>query len=223
MRSDIIKILSDWNPWWEHGKVPENLCGVKREKSDEIIHLESMKEIKIITGVRRSGKSTLLYHVIDNLLKKGVAPKDILLINFEDAGIAHYTLDEIHERYMSELNPTYSLHIFIDEVQKKEGWERWIRKKYDLRQAAGFFVSGSSSALLKKEYSTLLTGRNLSLEIFPLDFNEYLQFSGMKIENLKTITLETQSKISFNLKKYIEFGGFPEVFFNDESNKRRLL
>lgn len=223
MKRDIVRILADWNIWWEKKEVPEALLGREREKSKELIDLLRLREIKIVTGVRRSGKSTLLYQVIDRLLKKGVQPKNILLVNFEDAALAHYSLEEIYEAYLSELNPELGNYIFIDEAQRKMEWEKWIRKKYDLKHATNFFVSGSSSALLKKEYSALLTGRNITLEIFPLSFNEFLEFSGVAVSSTEIITTETKSKVLFSLKKYVEWGGFPEVFFTDETYKRRLL
>jgi predicted AAA+ superfamily ATPase len=223
MKRDIIKILADWNIWWERKKVPVELLGKERDKSKDLIDLLKLREIKIVTGVRRSGKSTLLYQVIDSLLKTGIPPKNILLINFEDAGLAHYSLDEIYESYLSELNPELDNYIFIDEAQRKKDWEKWIRKKYDLRHAANFFVSGSSSGLLKKEYSSLLTGRNVSMDVFPVSYHEFLDFSGIAIKNTEIITTETKSKVLFHLKKYLEFGGFPEVFFIDENYKRRLL
>ncbi len=223
MKRDIMRILADWNIWWEKKEVPKTFLGREREKSKDLIDLLRAKEIKIVTGVRRSGKSTLLYQVIEHLLKKGISPKNILLINLEDAALAHYSLEEIYEAYLSELNPALGNFIFIDEAQRKKDWEKWIRKKYDLRHAANFFVSGSSSALLKKEYSTLLTGRNITLEIFPMNFKEFLDFSGVTVASTEIITTDTKSKVLFFLKRYMEYGGFPEVFFADETYKRRLL
>jgi len=223
MKQDIMRILADWNVWWEKNEVPLNLLGQKRGISNELIDLMELKEIKIITGVRRSGKSTILYQIIEHLLNTGVPSKNILLLNFEDAALAHYSPEEIYESYLSELNPAFDNFVFIDEVQRKEGWENWIRKKYDLKHAANFFVTGSSASLLKKEYATLLTGRNISEEIFPLSFREFLDFSGIRVDNTEIISTETRSKVLFSLKKYLEWGGFPEVFFTNENYKRRLL
>ena len=223
MKRDIMRILADWNVWWEKNEVPLNLLGHKRGISNELIDLMELKEIKIITGVRRSGKSTILYQIIEHLLNAGVPSKNILLLNFEDAALAHYSPEEIYESYLSELNPAFDNFVFIDEVQRKEGWENWIRKKYDLKHATNFVVTGSSASLLKKEYATLLTGRNISEEIFPLSFREFLDFSGIHVGNTEIISTETRSKVLFSLKKYLEWGGFPEVFFTNENYKRRLL
>lgn len=223
MKQDIMRILADWNVWWEKNEVPLNLLGQKRGISDGFIDLMQLKEIKIVTGVRRSGKSTILYQIIEHLINTGVPPKNILLLNFEDAALAHYSPQEIYESYLSELNPAFDNFIFIDEAQRKEGWENWIRKMYDLKHAANFFVTGSSASLLKKEYSTLLTGRNISEEVFPMNFGDFLNFSGVHVDNTETISTETRSKVLFNLKKYLEWGGFPEVFFTNDNYKRRIL
>lgn len=223
MKQDIMHILADWNLWWGTSEVPEILLGRGRGKSEELIDLMGLREIKIVTGVRRSGKTTLLYQVIDHLLKSGVSPENILLINFEDAALAHYAPDEIYESYLSLLNPTLGNFVFIDEAQRKPGWEHWIRKMYDLKHAVNFFVSGSSADLLKKEYSTLLTGRNISMDVFPMSFREFLDFSDVRVKSVEIVGTETRSKVLFSLKKYLEWGGFPEVFFVDEKYKRRLL
>jgi len=223
MKRDIMHILADWNLWWGTGEVPEILLGRERGKSEELINLMGLREIKIVTGVRRSGKTTLLYQVIDHLLKSGVSPENILLINFEDAALAHYAPDEIYESYLALLSPTLGNFVFIDEAQRKPGWEHWIRKMYDLKHAANFFVSGSSADLLKKEHSTLLTGRNISMDVFPMSFREFLDFSDVRVKSTEIVGTETRSKVLFSLKKYLEWGGFPEVFFVDEKYKRRLL
>ena len=86
-----MRILADWNVWWEKNEVPLNLLGQKRGISNELIDLMELKEIKIITDVRRSGKSTILYQIIEHLLNTGVPSKNILLLNFEDAALAHYS------------------------------------------------------------------------------------------------------------------------------------
>ena len=101
MKQDIMRILADWNVWWEKNEVPLNLLGQKRGISNELIGLTELKEIKIITGVRRSGKSTILYQIIEHLLNTGVPSKNILLLNFEDAALAHYSPEEIYESYLS--------------------------------------------------------------------------------------------------------------------------
>ncbi len=223
---DIGK-LNEWNSWWENVEAIEGLKGFPRPRYESMVASVGIREVTVITGVRRSGKSTLMYQMIGNLLRKGINPKQILFVNFEDKKLANDSLDDIYESYRQSVNSDEKAYVFLDEVHKREGWESWIRKKYDLRTNDKFVVSGSCSYLLKKEYSTLLTGRNITFEVFPLSFEEFLLFRNIKIDktNLKAgiILDKTKRAILRQLSEYIGHGGFPEIFFKPESFKIKLL
>ena len=223
----IIEKLSEWNPWWENPQPIEELRGRNRPAYAHLVNSINIKEITIITGVRRSGKSTLMYQMIDNLLKNGLNPKQILFVNLEDKKLISDSLDDIYSSYKESINLDKKSYIFIDEIHKKEGWESWIRKKYDLKSEETFIISGSCSYLLKKEYSTLLTGRNLTFEVFPLSFEEFLLFNNIIVnkDNLKKgIMLEKTKFIILNyLQEYLTLGGFPEVVFKQKEYKIKLL
>src|SRR3989344_441156 len=171
-----LEKLKEWNPWWENGELIKEFSGKDRPSYDELIKSIEIKEVTIITGIRRSGKSTLMYQMIQNLLNKSISPKQILLVNFEDNKLNEDSIEDIYSAYRENLNQDKKAFIFFDEIHKKNEWESWIRKKYDLKTNDKFIISGSSSYLLKKEYSTLLTGRNITFEIFPLNFKEFLLF-----------------------------------------------
>ncbi len=219
--------LVEWNPWWEDAELVRNLEGLPRPGYKELIYSVEIREITIITGVRRSGKSTLMYQIIGNLLREGVDPKQILFVNLEDKKLIKDSLDDIYAAYRSGLNPDKKAYVFLDEVHKKEGWEAWIRKKYDLKTDNKFVISGSSSYLLKKDYSTLLTGRNITFEVFPLSFKEFLLFKNLVIgeDNLKEgiIVEETRLRIMNYFREYVNIGGFPEISLKQEEYKERLL
>ncbi|MBS3137884.1 ATP-binding protein [Candidatus Woesearchaeota archaeon] len=222
-----LKKLVEWNPWWEDIASLEKLKGIERESYKEIVKSIAIKEITVILGVRRSGKSTLMYQMIHHLLKKGINAKQILFINLEDIALAKDTLDEIYLCYRENLNQEHKAYIFLDEIQRKEHWESWLRKKYDLKTDDKFVISGSCSYLLRKEYATLLTGRNLTFEIYPLSFKEFLIFKDVYIEqeNIKKeiITEKTRTTIINMLKEYIEQGGFPEIVLKEEQYKSKIL
>lgn len=217
----MIEILKEWNPWWENKELIKELEGKHRPLYEDLIDSVNIKEITIIVGVRRSGKSTLMYQIIDNLLEK-IEPEQILFVNLEDKKLTQLSLEDIYNSYRENLNPDKKAYIFLDEIHRKKDWESWIRKKYDLNTNDKFVISGSCSYLLKKEYSTLLTGRNLTFEVFPLSFKEYLLFNNINIS--KNIVLDRTKNVIFNnLKKYLNFGGFPEIFFKSEKYKIKVL
>ena len=219
--------LNEWNSWWENKESLKELSGEHRPVYDSLINSIEIREITILTGVRRAGKSTLMYQMIKKLLDQGIDPKQILFVNFDDKKLYKDALEDIYSSYRESINPDKKAYVFFDEIHKKDGWESWIRKKYDLKSNDKFVISGSCSYLLKKEYATLLTGRNLTFEVFPLSFEEYLLFQNIEINktNLyKGIMLEkTKVKVVGNLKKYLEIGGFPEIFFKEESFKLKVL
>jgi len=222
-----IEKLIEWNPWWENKELLEELKGKPRPEYNMLVNSVEIKEITIITGIRRSGKSTLMYQMIDNLLKKGVEAKQILFVNLEDRKLTKDSLDDIYQSYREDINLDKKAYIFLDEIHRKEEWESWIRKKYDLKTKDKFVISGSCSYLLKKEYSTLLTGRNLTFEVFPLNFKEFLMFKGINLNQRdleKGIVLEkTKLNILKKFKEYLNIGGFPAVFFEKEEYKIKLL
>ena len=193
-----ISKLNEWNPWWENKALIGDLKGKYRPKYDTLIESIKIKEVTIITGIRRSGKSTLMYQMISNLLDKGIDSSQILFVNLEDKKLINDALEDIYLAYRETINLDKKAYIFFDEVHKKEGWESWIRKKYDLKTNNKFVISGSCSYLLKKEYSTLLTGRNLTFEVFPLSFEEFLFFKGIDInkDNIKKGIVLEKTKLS---------------------------
>lgn len=222
-----IAKLVEWNPWWESKEVAEELKAKPRPQYKQLLESVKIKEVTIITGVRRSGKSTLMYQMIDNLLKEGTNPNQIIFANLEDKKLIKDSLQDIYESYRQNINPDKKAFVFLDEIHRKKGWEAWIRKKYDLKTQDKFVISGSCSYLLKKEYSTLLTGRNLTFEVMPLSFEEFLLFNNINIDkrNLKKGVLleKTRLQVLKKLEEYLALGGFPEVVFKQKNFKTKLL
>lgn len=219
--------LIEWNPWWETKKVPEELKAKPRPKYEQLVTSIEIKEITIITGVRRSGKSTLMYQMIDSLLNEGIEPAQILFVNLEDKKLVKDSLQDIYSSYRQNINLDKKAYVFLDEIHKKDGWEAWIRKKYDLKTKDKFVISGSCSYLLKREYSTLLTGRNVTFEVMPLSFEEFLLFNTITIDksNLKKGLLLEKTKLQIlkSLDEYLLLGGFPEVVLKQKNFKMKLL
>jgi len=124
--------------------------------------------------------------------------------------------------YMEEIRPLRKPIVFLDEVTKIPRWEKWVRTMHELNKAK-ILISGSTSQLTKGELATLLTGRHIDIIVFPLSFNEFLQFKNIQIKN-KLEALAKESEIKALLREYIRFGGFPEVVLTkDEEVKRTIL
>ncbi len=218
----MIEALAEWNEWWKSGEVDAELLGQKRALSREADDFFSFREIKTVTGLRRSGKSTLLYQFIDNLLKeKMVDRKRILLVNFEDPVLAGATLGEIFDAYQTHINPDKLPYIFLDEVHRCREWALFLRKLYDLKKIEQAFITDSSSRFVRAEYASVLTGREISFTMFPLSLSEYLEWN-----DTKTVPPYSQSdvnRIKHHLNTYLRWGGMPEVALKTSETHKKIL
>jgi len=185
----------------------------------------SVKKAIVLIGVRRCGKTWLLYQLIHQLLATGVKKEHIIYINFEDdrldsMSLAH--LQEIFDAYY-ELYPQYlhdKLYLFFDEIQEVNGWEKFIRRLLD-QEPFQIFITGSSAKMLSKEIATSLRGRTLTREIYPFSFVEYLQAKEVKTKI--ALSAKQQAIQQALCLQYIERGGFPETLNAQPSLHRELL
>lgn len=219
-KNEILKILNDWNYW----KKEPNFISRNTYKN-KIENLRNTKEIICLTGIRRSGKSTLLLQEISSLKKKKIKPEQILFINFEDPRLIELLDDKgleiIFKAYKELIYNKGEIFLFLDEIQNVKNWEQWVRTKYELKEA-NIYITGSSSKLLSKEIATSLSGRTIQIEVFPLSFKEFLFFKNINIKTkLEIINSETTIKKYFN--EYLIEGGFPKIVNLDSENKKELL
>jgi len=219
-KSEIIEILSEWNFWKDTKET-----GIPRPGyCDEILDRLGLNKIVSVVGVRRSGKSTILKQVIGRLVGK-TRKEDTLLVNLEERRWLRLDLNflnRVYESYKEIIKPTNKPYIFLDEIQKLDEWERFVRSLNEKKEA-NVVITGSSSKLMSKELSSLLTGRTLDIEIFPLSFREYLGFRGINTQTEKD-TLFSASEIKSHFREYLEFGGFPEIVLTkDAAYKHEIL
>ena len=190
-KSEIIEILNEWNYW--DRELPST---VRRDFYDtKISKFMTKDEVVVIKGVRRSGKSTLMINQIRKLHNEGIPRNEILFVNLEDPRfINHLSLELfelIKETYLEYLNPKGKPYIFLDEVQNINNWEKWVNKEVELKQSF-VTITGSNSSLLSSEIASVLTGRYISVDVYPLSFAEYLLFH--KIEVVSNIYLNNSKK-----------------------------
>ena len=215
------------NPWWLTGKLPEVLLGIQRlEYLEKIsLNLESRKILAIL-GIRRSGKSTLIYQSINQLLEAGVDPKKIFYLTADDLKEPsrehlEHAFDFYQQQNMVSIKDTKT-YVFIDEIQNINEWQLLLKNFYDLKYASKFVVSGSSSSLIYRDSSESLVGRISFLDVYPLTFREFLQFNNIEVtkpaldfnsmkETNYQLSLRENEILGF-LSQYLTVGGFPEWF-----------
>ncbi len=180
MTEDLLTIL---DPWWKQGKVSSELAApYKRKVFSKIKELLKTRQIVVISGLRRVGKSTLMYQMVEDLINSGVNPENVLYFSFDEK--TERPLDVL-DKY-SELTKVdwkkEKCFIFFDEVQKTEEWSNKIKIIYDSFPNLKMIVSGSSSFQLEKEAKINLAGRHFVVYVEPLSFTEYLELKGSEID-----------------------------------------
>jgi len=208
---------------FEEFAIPE---GVQRKLELPKLPKQVRKAITFI-GMRRSGKTWILYQHIQKLLKDGISRKKILYINFEDERLSNLQADDLQsllDAYF-ELHPdcvnSDRLYFHLDEIQAVVGWEKFVRRLLDSRQF-DLFISGSSAKMLSREIATELRGRSLTREVFPLSFAEYLQYHEIAVD-LHRVSSKSRAVLLHHLNVYLRKGGFPETLGASDWLHREII
>ncbi len=200
-------LLYQYNPWWEEALNNE---GIKpREKYlEELRGYLDFRQIVVLTGLRRVGKTTLMKLIIKELINSGVAPKRILYVSLDDYLLHKHNISEIINEFrkLHKIKVEEKIYLFLDEVTYKENFHIQLKNLYDLQNTKIYTASSSASMLRDKKAS--LTGRAISLEIKPLDLDEYLAFKDIKLKKR-----DNQLYRSYFLE-YCKNGGLPENALN---------
>ena len=220
-KTEIIEILNDWNYW----NRPLPVTRSRPVYDNRLATLVKMGEVTVIKGIRRSGKSTLMINLIKQLLGQGVDKASILFVNLEDPRFINHLdvalLEKIKETYLEYLNPQEEIYIFLDEVQNIPDWEKWVNKEYELR-LSHLCISGSNSSLLSSEIGTALSGRYVSVDVYPLSFKEYVAFQDIDISG-RLDMVKHKIVLSRIFERYLKEGGFPKLAEYDDAQKKELL
>ena len=178
----------------------EQLLIPRKEYLQQLIAWREKRLIKVITGVRRCGKSTLFSLFIRHLKEQGVQDRQIISINLENIEYEHLLDYHALYRHIKELLQTdVNTYVFIDEIQQCEGFEKAVDSLF-LKDNVDLYITGSNAYMLSGELATLLSGRYVEIQMLPLSFSEYLDFTHDGIDNLNS---------SFN--RYLKHGAFPYV------------
>lgn len=226
--------LKNINYWWTKGSVKDTDHGVIRRKYIERIEERTeLERIICISGVRRSGKSTLVYQYIRRLLEKKVEPKRIVLVKVDLCLRDMEDLRDIISVYkeLTGIDPkTERIYFFFDEVHYMKDWQVQVKEFIDMKYESRSFVLGSSVTMMFKDASESLAGRISFIHVDPLSFGEYLLFSGFELPDEETLDgmykalIDKKDLVLHHLGNYIQTGGFPEWFkIKDIDRWRRVL
>jgi predicted AAA+ superfamily ATPase len=212
MKEIFKNIFEDF---WSYG-LPEVL------QRELVIPLETARVV-LLTGVRRCGKTFLLYEGIRQLLKQGIERKNIIYLSFADERLDCHVdeLDQILDAHL-ELYPNLKvsdLHFFFDDIQNIQNWEWFIKRLYE-QASQNIYISGSNSRFTIHEIENQLKGRCINLELFPLSWKEFCHFHNINTKDKSTVNL---ARLERHFNTFFKQGGFPELHQTPTRYQRQKL
>lgn len=173
-------------------------------------------------GIRRTGKSYMMYQQIHDLMNDGISSSQIVYVNFEDERLLEISVDDLNT--ILELGIEFSgskgkPYLFLDEIQNVDGWEKFVRRVADMKYRIN--ITGSNSKKLSKEIASTLGGRFMIVNVFPYSFKEYLSANHIENVRLDQIGTKKRADIVSQYEQYVTYGTFPELV--DIKNKRPFL
>ncbi len=232
-----IEHLHFYNPWWVTKKVPPSLSmPYRRHVFDAILSYLNIDRIVVLKGPRRTGKTTLMYQLIDSLIEEGVNPNHLIYISFDEAELRtgiDSIIKAVEQILKMPVKSWQTIYFFLDEVHYLDGWEFQVKKYFDRKLPLKFIVSSSASSLLKKATESLM-GRTIEEVILPFSFCEFLDLkssSAMLSTMIKEVRRNEKiplslpdistlvpylSEIEIFFAEYKERGGFPYLFHISE-------
>ena len=187
---------------------------------DKLIAFQDTEPIKVVTGIRRCGKSSLLKLMAAHLRGNGVSDEQIIEMNFESYEFLKMTADELYRYVKERVLPDRRIYLFFDELQRMDGWENAVNS-FRVDFDCDIYITGSNAYLLSSEYSTYLSGRCVEIKMLPLSFAEFVGFYGFTIKTVKSALGGQKKKAvdqdgtQYELREifdaYMRFGGMPGI------------
>lgn len=239
--ANILSILSTMNPWWQTGIVPRTQ--IKQFKRNGYYTckkaLESdLRRIVVMSGARRTGKTTIMYQVISDLLSDGIKPQNILFFTFDHPVIRMTGVEKLLSLYRNNISESEEFWLFVDEVQFDKDWTHYLKIAYDMNPMMRAVATGSASAAVEGNVRESGAGRWTVIKIPTLSFYEYCAIKGIakdiEIEDvfkIHELSKQEQTRIILGLKdlqvhlmRYLQMGGFPELVSTEDTvYAQRLL
>lgn len=241
---NILDLLYMYNPWWRTGSVQRDFVKEMRRfayyEAFDAMERSDIRRAIILCGARRTGKTTIMYQAIAELLNRDVSPKDILFISFDHPLLKLCTVDRVMKIYRENLSDSESIYCFFDEVQYAEDWNRWLKILYDTNPNIKIMSTGSASPVLSDKISESGLGRWKIIHVPTLSFFEYCELLGITVPQLPKDIKPTQlylrsvreqadilnklSGLRVGFIRYLQVGGFPELALSkDDVYAQRIL
>ena len=198
MNHDLLKTVI-----YDQHEIIKNFQIVEREYEFDI------NANYVVIGLRRAGKSTLLYKIVQELVKAGTDWNQIIYINFEDERLSEFALNDFNDilSVQAEMSDKKGW-FFLDEIQNIEGWEKFARRMADSKEH--IFITGSNAKMLSAEIENRLGGRYRTKYVTPFNFREFLKAKNMDYSDKTILATKDSGKIKREMETYFYFGGFPE-------------
>ena len=192
-------------------------------KNFQIVNREYEFDINanyVVIGLRRAGKSTLLYKIVQDLVASGTDWNQIIYINFEDERLSEFSLNDFNDilSVQAEMSDKKGW-FFLDEIQNIEGWEKFARRMADSKEHT--FITGSNAKMLSAEIESRLGGRYLTEYVTPFNFREFLKAKDIDYPDKTILSTKENGKTKREMQSYFYFGGFPESI--EYKNKREYV
>ena len=240
----VMKVLRQYNPWWRassaikaESKPQKRLAYYEALK---ILTHKSIRRFVVLSGMRRVGKTTILYQIVDHLIDEGVNPRNILYATFDNPILKLVNAEHVLSIYEAMYPIAGTRYVLFDEVQYTENWELWMKVIYDSRKDIRLIATGSASPVLEKGSAESGTGRWSVLKIPTMSFYEYCRLLDLDLPNLPDDLRVSELKsmdpaqlgdlmdafvpLQNHFNRYLMIGGFPElVLSDDDAYAQRML
>ena len=187
---------------------------------NKLIAFQDTEPVKVVTGIRRCGKSSLLKLMVAHLKETGVSAEQIIEMNFECFDFSKMRVDDLYRYVKERIIPGKRMYLFFDELQRISGWEQAINS-FRVDFDCDIYITGSNAYLLSSEYATYLSGRCVEIKMLPLSFSEFISFHGFEIKESKSALGGTRKhavssdgeryEITDLFDAYMRYGGMPGI------------
>lgn len=187
---------------------------------DKLISFKDTEPVKVITGIRRCGKSSLMKLMIRHLQENGIPDEQIIFINFESMEYRYMDVNQLYEYVKNKRPKNKPVYLFFDEIQRISEWQDAINS-FRVDFQCDIYITGSNAYLLSSEFATYLSGRYVEIKMLPLSFKEFIDFHGYKLIERKSPAGKTVKKITDSeeniydtdelFEAYLRFGGMPGI------------